>query len=303
MTRDQEMAQADRALADAYRARLQARPAGDHPGDDAWEAWATGELDEAARVRLADHVASCSACRDIYTVVSGLMETASDIDSGAPAPSRAADAAAPWRGYGPVMLAAAAAMVVAVVATLLSMWPRTGASPGSEPAAARSAPASVAPGAVPAAPEFRLAMVAPEVQLPADLVVVTRGPEGAAAQRFLEEFGRAIAPYRERRYDEAVDRLSRLGAAHGGVAEVWFYLGVSQLFAGRPVEALASFDRPGLADAIGDDLGWQRAVALERLGRVGEMGVVLRTLCGRDGPYRERACAAMGPATTGPTGR
>lgn len=103
-------------------------------------------------------------------------------------------------------------------------------------------------------------MVAPDVQLPADLITTTRGTAAAEARAFLESFGCAIGPYREGRCEEAAKRLASLTPQHGHVAEVWFYLGVSQLFAGRPTDALDAFDRPGVAAAVGDDVQWQRAV-------------------------------------------
>jgi hypothetical protein len=292
MTRDTDMPVADRALAAAYRARMQHLPPGDHPDEQAWVAFAAGEVDEAARVRMADHVVSCAACRDIYTVVCEIRDGALAVDPGAPPSRDAAGASAVWRGV-PVWMALAAAVALAVAGTVFYRAVR----PSDAPTMVANPPTVAAPVAgapvTPAAPEFRLAMIKPAVQLPADLVVTTRGDEGARARGFLERFGRAIAPYNDGRFDEAATALAALASTDGDVAEVWFYLGVAHLFAGRPAEALAAFDHPGVAGAMGDDLRWQRAVALERLGRTGDLDAVLGDLCRRDGPYRDRACGAQ----------
>lgn len=282
----------DRSLSRAYRAHLAGRPPGDHPGEDAWEAFASGTMDGDARRRFADHVVSCAACREVHDAVRALMEGAPAIDPGALAAGAAASGPGTWQRRAPALALAAGVVLAVAAATFYLSGTRddaVGTVAGPAPSV-EAAPRAVAPE--PVAPSSRLALVKPDVQLPADLVVTTRGVAGADARRFLERFGEAIAPYREGNFDEAAVRLTRLAASDGDVHDVWFYLGVSQLFAGRPAEALRAFDRPGLADAIGDDLLWQRAVALERLGREDELDVVLRSLCGREGPYREQACAA-----------
>ncbi|MGE0461172.1 MAG: tol-pal system YbgF family protein [Vicinamibacterales bacterium] len=281
----------DRAIGEAYRAHARSRGTGEHPAEETWVAFASGLIDEASRLRLADHVVSCASCREVYEVVRELMEGAS-VD-----PARPMDAGAPggpsaWRRYAPTLALAASVIVAAGGAMLyLSRSHDEGAVAETTPAPA-TAPLPVATPE-PARPAYQLALVKPEVQLPVDLVVTTRGVAGVEARAFLEQFGLAITPYREGRFEDAVASLGRLAATHGNVAEVWFYLGVSQLFADRPGDALASFDHPGVADAIGDDLLWQRAVALERLGRAEELDAVLRSLCGREGPFRGQACAAM----------
>ena len=296
MNRAGDPASGDQRLLEVYRARLRRGDSLEHPDEAAWEAFASGTIEPEARRRLADHIVSCGPCRDVYEAVRVLMEGAPAIDLGAPAASVAPGATLSWRRHAPALaMAASLVVVVGLLATYVSRRPgepapvSTDSSAGTAPAPA-GAPAGTAE---PVGPTFRLTMVTPDVQLPADLITTTRGTAGAQARSFLDGFGHAIAPYREGDFDEAAHRLAALTRQHGDVAEVWFYLGVSHLFAGRPAEALAAFDHPGLASAIGDDLLWQRAVALERLNRPQESDVVLRTLCRRDGPHHARACAAL----------
>jgi hypothetical protein len=281
----------DDRLGAAYRARLRRHGAQDHPGEADWEAYASVAMDGEARARLADHVVVCELCREVYDAVRVLMEEAPAIDAEAPTGGRVTPRRQWWRYASALALAASLLLVVAAAAVYLT-------SRGGEPvhvttdATTPVAPTQLEPAAS-LAPAYRLAMVTPDVRLPADLIVTSRGAAGVDARQFLERFGDAIAPYRQGRFDEAAARLGRLSAIDGDVPEVWFYLGVSHLFAGRPEDALKAFDRPGVAAAGGDDLQWSRAVAIEWLGRARETDAVLRALCAGAGPHRDRACAAL----------
>jgi len=293
--------EADRRLREAYRARPRADESRAHPDEAAWEALASGEMETEARRRLADHIVSCATCREIYDAVRVLIDGAPLIDRDVAGARSAHGATASWRRYAPA-LAVAASLVVVVGAVTLYVSQRSIAPEPTEAGAVPTpaAPVAATPTSEPPSPVFRLALIAPAVQLPADLITTTRGTAATEARAFLESFGDAIGPYREGRYEEAAKRLESLAPQHGHVAEVWFYLGVSRLFAGRPTDALDAFDRPGVAAAVGDDVQWQRAVALERLGRRAESDAILATLCGRDGPLRANACAVLTPDATGP---
>jgi len=59
----------------AYRSTLAAEPAG-CPGDDALAALATGELDDAERTRVADHVTRCARCTADYRLLVEVHEEA-----------------------------------------------------------------------------------------------------------------------------------------------------------------------------------------------------------------------------------
>ncbi len=293
--------QADRRLREAYRARPRADESRAHPDEATWEAFASGALEPDARERLADHIVSCATCREIYDAVRVLIDGAPAIDRDVTGARSARGATASWRRYVPALATAASLVAVVGAVTLyLSQRSITPAPTEAGTAPTPAAPVAAAGASAPSASAFRLTMVAPDVQLPADLITTTRGTAAAEARAFLESFGYAIGPYREGRYEEAAKRLASLTPQHGHVAEVWFYLGVSQLFAGRPTDALDAFDRPGVAAAVGDDVQWQRAVALERLGRRAESDVILATLCGRDGPLRANACAVLTPDAPGP---
>jgi hypothetical protein len=282
----------EQRLGEAYRARVRERGARDHPDEAVWEALATGTLDPAARARLADHVVVCAPCLGLLEAVRTLMEQAPAAGVRAAAVARPIPGQPWWRRHAPLLaLAASLLLVVAAAAAYLAGRRDGPARVTSDAGTPEHVPRAEPPR--PVTPAFRLAMVKPDVRLPADLIVTSRGAAGAETRRFLAQFGEAIGPYREGRFDEAATRLARLADARGDVADVWFYLGVSHLFAGRAADALKAFEQPGVAAAAGDDLPWQRAVALERLGRAQDSDAVLRALCTRAGPYRDRACAAL----------
>jgi hypothetical protein len=292
----------EQRLGDVYRARLRDHGPRDHPDEAAWEAFASGAMTREARLRLADHVVSCERCREVYEAVRVLMEEAPGVNHDFRTVARVLISPAWWRQHAP-SLALAATLGVAVAAAALYVSNRPGEPAGVTTGDAPPVAAPPPEAAAPAPPVFRLALVKPDVELPADLIVTSRGASGAGARRFLERFGEAIAPYREGRFEEAAARLEGLTAAHGDVPEVWFYLGVSRLFAGRAADALEALDQPGVAAAAGDDLMWQRAVALERLGRTQESEAVLRALCARAGRYRDQACGTVGASDARPSPR
>jgi hypothetical protein len=73
----------DARLREMYAASAETvRP--DHPGDEVWEALATGELAPKERERLFDHVAACAACASVYRGVRMLETEARVFDRGVP---------------------------------------------------------------------------------------------------------------------------------------------------------------------------------------------------------------------------
>jgi hypothetical protein len=84
----------------------------DHPGDEAWEALALGELATPEREQLFDHVTACAACADIYRGLKTLESEARAFDPGVP--RSAAAPASRGRGAWYAGLAAAAVLVLAI---------------------------------------------------------------------------------------------------------------------------------------------------------------------------------------------
>lgn len=300
---DQAERDSDTLLRRAYGSRAEAQG---HPDDDTWERLATGELEGADRATVIAHLTRCRPCADIYRTVLAVVDEARAFDPGLPAtappPATAAPVVeAPRLGISsrlrPALALAASAVIAAGGLAFYRLTsdrvpPRAAAVAPSAPRPA--APAPTAAPALPPAPAMgELTADKPPVSLPMTLTVPMRGDSGAPARQFLEAFGDAIAPYRADRFEEAAVRLRTLAAGHADVEEVWFYLAVSELFAGRASAALDALDRAGAGGAARDEVPWIRAVALQRAGRADELHRWLAELCGASGPAREKACAAL----------
>jgi hypothetical protein len=257
-----------------------------HPSEDDWVRFATNELSPDERIDVADHVVACTECAAIFRVVSLMGADAKDVGTVVDR-----QPASEWR-----LLAAAAAVVLTIG---LGVWwvVRTGASDNGQ----RAGNAPAAPIATPAidaaaAPSTSWASLpaAPEVRLPADLVLTMRGADGDR-DAFLKAFGEAIAPYRAARFDEAAAALTPVAERYADVVEVWFYLGASRLHSGAASEAIEPLRRARSSGVVGDDARWLHAVALQRAGRESEARVALKVLCSESGAYQQRACAALAP--------
>ena len=267
-------------------ATLGAGPRSNHPSEDEWARFASNEMSSDERTQVADHVVSCAGCAAIFRVLSAVDADAKTAGIAVDRSSAVGD----WR-----VLAAAAGVVLTIG---LGVWwaVRTGAD--DTPQQASSQPASAATPAVdPAvAPPALWASLpsAPDVRLPADLVLTMRGA-GGDREAFLKVFGEAIAPYRAERFADAAAALAPVAERYADVVEVWFYLGTSRLYGGAASEAIEPLRRAQGSAVVGDDARWLEAVALQRAGRDREARTVLQALCSTAGVNRERACAAIGP--------
>lgn len=323
MTTPFEEPPADESLRVTWRDLSGAVPApGAHLSEDDWVRLASGELDDAARERAADHIEACADCAGMFRAIAHVRDGAAAIDAGArafalpddgavgsaaaavSASSAGPDAAARsgwWYG-----LAAAAVVVLAVGGVLWRV------SRGTEPSArvAVSSPASSVPSAVaapgvdavapapdraaPAPPRAWADLAtAPAVMLPASFTIVMRGDTNPGRDAFLAAFGPAIAPYRTGRYAEAAEALQSLTARFPDVEEGWFYLGVSRLYADRPADAVEPLRRARRSEVVADQALWFEAVALERSGRADEATAALRAACAADRQSHADACASL----------
>lgn len=86
-----------------------------------------------------------------------------------------------------------------------------------------------------------------------------------------------------------------MSARYPKAAEPPFYLGVSLLYLHRPEEAAAALEaaRALKPEALKEDVEWYLGVAWEGSGKRQQAASVLEPLCGREGPYRERACDGL----------
>ena len=77
------MVDEDRLIRELY-AETRLQPRSDHPDEGDWEELAVGELPEARRQALVDHVARCADCTELYRGVRQLVKEAAAFDAGVP---------------------------------------------------------------------------------------------------------------------------------------------------------------------------------------------------------------------------
>lgn len=207
------------------------------PPDRIWDA-VNGLLDPAAVADLAEHIAACGSCAEAWRIA---REAAAQAVPAAVVPF--SPAPTPRRpSYAWPLLAAAATLVLAVAGWRLL----------------RDAPPPVPPAQttqVSPQPEPTVASNVPPLEkapviMAASRALVFRSTKPADA--FLEDFGKAIEPYRNDNFPEAIVRLEPLARKYPDADEPPFYLGVSLLLAGRRADAVAPLQRAsrGRDDAI-----------------------------------------------------
>lgn len=144
----------------------------------------------------------------------------------------------------------------------------------------------------PHAPAIRVLSLEPApVRLPAAMLTFRND----ADRRFANDFGPAIALYRDGRYSDAAVQLEGVTRRHPSSAEAFLYLGVSQLFTGRPADAIASLQRARVLDrgGLSELIGWYLAIANEQTGNVTATTTELEKLCATPSSYSQRSCAAL----------
>ena len=265
-----------------------------------WDA-VTGQAKPASVRRIVVHMAGCPLCAESWRAAREVAREGGCI----PQPDDVA-VHTPWLTW---VLPVAAALVMVVAGWLalravdpLPGTPVTTAGRVSAPDVLPAAPAATVPEpptvrAVPpaeAGPVPELHVDKAPLRLSTSLLLTMRG-EGRN-ERFLDEFGKAIDPYKHDDFETAAGTLGALAERYPGVAEVAFYRGVSLLMAGRARDAIGPLSRS--VELAGEDLAADaRWYLLLAQAQVGERETALgsaRELCGSipSGELRRRACHA-----------
>jgi TolA-binding protein len=178
----------------------------------------------------------------------------------------------------------AGALALAVLAMVIIRAP----SGGSE----KGAPQSPAIALAPRPPEFLLALEKPAVKL-TPLAATWRGASGE--NQFLKDMTPALNAYRRDDYAQAMREFSALTAKYPKSVEVFFYLGVSQLFDKDAAGAVRSLEtaRQIAPESFAKQTAWYLAMAYERDGRKEQFESALREICSSKGEFSERACKVV----------
>ena len=161
--------------------------------------------------------------------------------------------------------------------------------PAGPPSTVRPEPTIAAtPKPVP----FQLPLDKPDVVL--SLSALTwRGSSGA--NQLLSDLKAPLDAYREGDYTRADREFTVLESRYPQAIEVFFYGGVSRLFADDATRALAALTRASeLADAtFAPRVAWYRAIAEQRTGNLAQARARLDELCRGTSERAAPACAAL----------
>jgi cytochrome c-type biogenesis protein CcmH/NrfG len=135
------------------------------------------------------------------------------------------------------------------------------------------------------------------VRLPAAAVLVWRGDPDADPERASRDLSSALEPYQRDEFSDAARRLTEVTRQHPKSAGAHFYLGVSDLFLQREVEAIAALEtakRLAGSDAVlAEETAWYLALAYQNTGQREAAARELRPLCEAKGTLATRACAGL----------
>lgn len=242
-------------------------------------------LDAEVRDRVEAHLATCQACRRLAEDVDQLDLGSADAATEARVFARLPGAAR--RGHAG-LLSLAAALILA--SGLAVTWWYSRSNPASAPVPAES---RAEPAPPPVAPVMALWTISPApVSLPLSSLGATRSGDGAASDGMA--LVAALAPYQSGDYEAASVRLLQVVKDFPASGEAHFYLGVSQLMAGRPQAAVASLAEASrlMPAARQPEAEWYRATAEQRAGLSEPARTRLQSLCARAGAYQAQGCAA-----------
>jgi hypothetical protein len=181
-------------------------------------------------------------------------------------------------------LIALAATLVAAIAVWRIIRPEAAPGPASSTRTTGGPPA--------AAPQMLLVEKLP-VRVSTDRALGRS--RGGDQQAFLDAFGRALTPYREDRFEDAVSGMRNLAATYKDAPEPPLYEGVSLLMLQRSADAVRALERARKVARKGDfsrDAEYYHAVALVLAGRPAGRGAIQR-ICEIDGPYKAQSCQAL----------
>jgi hypothetical protein len=119
--------------------------------------------------------------------------------------------------------------------------------------------------------------------------------KGTDPQKFLDDFGRAVIPYREDRFEDAVKEMRGLAAGYKEAPEPPLYEGVSLLMLKRNPDAVKALERARKLSGKGEfarEAEYYHALSLVLAGRPAGRGAVQR-ICEGDGPYKAQSCQTL----------
>lgn len=234
--------------------------------DDVAVAYLRGELPEAERDAFEEHYFECADCFERLQTVRQLQGMLRESRGAAPRPALTRRAPRRHPAVGSLAWAAGAALVAVGAAVVLR----------------NATPPETVPGSPPAVASLDvLARVEPPPYAP----LPVRGNEPAETA-----FARAMEKYVRGDYAGAAEGLRAAAKEDPGSAEVLFYLGVTELLAGRPQVAIGVLRLAAAGDpAFAEPAMYYIAKAHLARGNVEAARNALKVVVKGDGDHKERA--------------
>ena len=253
------------------------------PTPDVLQASQMGVLPSHLQEPIARHVDRCAVCRTLLAALDDASLAGLSPDAqqrirerirGEVATSRTAFGSLFWKAT-----AAAAVIAVATIASVL-VWQRGERS--------RRLDASAV---------FQLDR--PTIDTGRGTDLVWRGSPDSGA---MDDLGRALEVFRANDFTEAARRLSALVGRYPRNAPGYFWLGVSELFAGANADAVVALETAerlaGNDVELRRETTWYLALGYRRTGQMARAAAKLETLCRSGGSRGARACAGLSEITT-----
>lgn len=133
------------------------------------------------------------------------------------------------------------------------------------------------------------------IKLQASTVLVLRGAPRTSQEKYASALTSALAFYRDDKFPEAAERLSKVAHAFPNGVEGQLYLGISQLRLQQNAEAIVPLR---VAQKLGpqqfrENATWFLALAYERVGKPEASAAELQKLCGGKSDLAARACDGL----------
>ncbi len=243
------------------------------------------DLPEEEREAFEVHLLECDECSELLEAARLASEVLEE-EEDAPARRGRTVRVVPMASLAAALMAAAAATFLLLrppTAPVVTTTPPRVPVEGTLPSA--TAPPPTAGTVAPAGPAGELAELG-RVDPPTYLPLATRAPAATDAA-----FDLAMAHYARREYVQAADGLRAVVRERPSAGDAWFFLGVSELMAGRAREARATLARAALLGQppYAGAAVFFGAKAELRLGEADAARRALRDAIAAGGPYAPEA--------------
>jgi tetratricopeptide (TPR) repeat protein len=258
----------------------------------------TGVLDKDAAKNIAAHIGKCNFCQVLLRDLKDAELDAARPEEGQRVRERVLSATtgsakAEKAGGGVLLVWLRRAVPVAAVAGIILaavVWVRFRQTTGP---LSIPTPVAVQPSK-PAVPSVLQWEKLP-IKLQASSVLVLRGKPRTGQEKYAADLTTALAFYRDDKFGEAAEKLTRVAQAFPDGVEAQLYLGISRMSLQQNAQAIPSLTKAQQLgpEAFREDATWYLALAQNGSGNRQQSITELGKLCQGKSTYSQRACAGI----------